>query len=430
MNSKKAKICSLLLSAVMTLSLVYTGSIETYAKDNWSVWMNSTMFKGQTSSVTVGNNKSSKTGTVTSVKSSNKSVLKVVKTTSGSDKWYEVKAKKTGKAKLTIEFKTDSGKKKTLTKKITVKKYPNQIKSLTLNGKKIEVSKNKYKYSRKCSKTEATIKIKLKEGWEISDVNANLYNSENSKYEEVKSAKKKVKNGKAFSFPKDYDNLNVYIYMAREDQSISYHVNFRRSEKSSDKGKWTLRVSDTLFVGQQKTLTVGNTKSGKTAKIISVKSSDKSILKVKKKKSGSDSFYLVTPKKAGKAKLTVGYKVSGKKKTIKKTITVKKYPNEIKKLVLNDKEIDVSKHKYSYARKCSGKKAKIEIKLKEGWEIYNVNAVLVNSDTDLRDEVKDAKDLVKKGKEISFPKKYKNLNVNIYMSKDDKYISYFVNFHR
>lgn len=426
--TKRNRALSLLLSAAVAFSMMFAGSVETFAA-SWAIDISSKVFVGQVRNVSVS--KSGKTGDISSVKSSSSSIIKVISHGSGSDKWYEIEPLKTGKAKLTVKFRTDSGKSKTLKKTLTVKKYPKQIKSLKVNGKKIDTGKNKYEYSKAgYTKTSAAIKMSVKDGWTIYSVTGTLYDSKAKKSKDIKNVKKKITKGKEISFPKEYDNLNVYINMSKDDLFISYYVNLNRNEKK-EVGTWTIRTNGTVFVGQKRTVTVGNNETGKSGKISSAKSSDESIIKVKKKKSGKTKFYQFTPKKAGKVKLTVKFKTTaGKEKTLTKTITVRNYPKQIRSLTVNGKTVDVSKHKYTYKKKYTGTKAKVNIKVKDGWKVYFASANLYNTKNGKKKTVKDALAKVNNGKKISFPKKYNRLYVNIYMSKDDVTINYNITLHR
>ena len=425
---------SRLLSVAVALSMVLAGSGEVFAASNWTINLNSKVFVGQTKSVSVMNSKTGKDGTITSVQSSKDAVIKVVKNGSGSGAWYEIEPLKTGKAKITVEFKTDSGKQKTLSKTLTVKKYPKPIKSFTVNGKKIDTGKNKYKYTKSgYTKTKATIQMKVKEGWSINSASGNLYSSKSKKSKEIKSVKSKVKKGKEISFPKDYDNLNVYVSMSKDDLFIDYSININRNASKAQTSEWTIGSSiSPVFVGLPRTINVRNTKTGETAKVTSVTSSDKSIVKPKKKKSGDTTFYQIKPLKKGTAKITVKFKTSsGKKQSLTKKITVKKYPNQIKSLTVNGKSVDVSKNKYTYNKKFTGKKAKIGIKVKKGWTVYYASGSLYSSEAKKSKAVDDVLNKVKEEKNISFPAKYDSLNVYILMISDKgASISYTITLHR
>jgi putative transposon-encoded protein len=170
-------------------------------------------------------------GKVKSVKSSKSSVLKVQKVPVYYDNGkkatqYYVDARKTGKAKLTIKFTDPKGKSHTLKKTITVKKYPNEIKSLKVNGKKVNVKKNKYFFTKKTSSTSVKVKMALKSGWKIKSVESWKY-KKSGNATNIKVTKKMVQNGSKISFPKKYKGLEVYVTMAKGSDTITYSVSFQ-----------------------------------------------------------------------------------------------------------------------------------------------------------------------------------------------------------
>ena len=139
-----------------------------------------------------------------SVKSSNNKVLKAKKL--GSDMSEQcLEPVKAGKAKITIKYKY-KGKKYTITKTVKVKKYLNAIESITLNGKSVNLNKQKYRFNydvEKYKKTSAKVKIKPASGWEING--AWMY-SRKGKLDKNKDLKSSVfKKGSSISIKKDYD---------------------------------------------------------------------------------------------------------------------------------------------------------------------------------------------------------------------------------
>jgi len=200
MKKHLSRVTSMLLAVFVAFSMVIGSTGAVFASSTWVVGPEEkTGFAGSTNVVYVYSSKSGKSATVKSVKSSNKKVIKVSKYYYYDDKnkkhtGYELLYKKAGKAKITVKYKTPSGKVKTAKKTITVKPYPNPIKSLKVNGKKVSTKKNQYFYDKKYKGTKAKIKVKLNKGWKIKSAYIDVYNNKTGK--EIKGAKTKVKKGK------------------------------------------------------------------------------------------------------------------------------------------------------------------------------------------------------------------------------------------
>ena len=115
-----------------------------------------------------------------------------------------------------------------------------------------------------------------------------------------------------------------------------------------------------------------------TEKVIFVKSSNPSVLEV------TDAEDLeLTPRKAGKAKITVKYKLAGKSYKIKGTYTVKAYPKAVKSLTVNGRKVKLTGEQ---KRRCvlealEGEKVSFAINLKPGtgWKIAKINAYTQNT---------------------------------------------------
>lgn len=171
---------------------------------------------------------------VESVKSSNKAVL-VAKRGFFYDEndvktpFYYLTAKKAGKATITVKYSDPDGKTGTLEKSIKVKKYPNPIKSLKVNGKKVTVSKNKYMYSKGNFKsTKAIVKVTLNKGWKIADTWAYGY-TKSGKTVKIKITKKMLTKGTVIKkLLKKYQTIDIGFTMIKGDDDISYNINLYR----------------------------------------------------------------------------------------------------------------------------------------------------------------------------------------------------------
>lgn len=171
-------------------------------------------------------------GKVTSVTSSNSKVVKVVKETYTNEKgkkqyFFHLNYKKAGTAKLTVKYTRANGKKATIKETLKIKKYPNMIKSLKVNGKAVKVSKNKFVYSvSSFKKTSAKIKMATKNGWKVKEATVDFYGKSYS-YKELK--KSVITKGSSISIPKKYERAIVYIYMENKaGDQITYEVDFIR----------------------------------------------------------------------------------------------------------------------------------------------------------------------------------------------------------
>lgn len=171
-------------------------------------------------------------GRITSVSSSNKSVVGITKESVIDDKGkkvyiYYLNFKKPGTSKLTVRYTRPNGKKATIKKTLRVNKYPKMVKSLKVNGKSVSLSKYKFRYTvNSYKKSSVKIKMAAKSGWKIRDVTADYYGKQ-YKYSELK--KSVVTKGSSVSFPKKYRSVIFYIYMEDKDgNTVSYEVDFFR----------------------------------------------------------------------------------------------------------------------------------------------------------------------------------------------------------
>ena len=174
-------------------------------------------------------------GKITSVTSSNKKVVKVIKDTYLNEKGkkaaiYHLKYVKAGTAEITVKYTRPNGKKAVIKKTLQIKKYPNMIKSLKVNGKTVKVSKNKFQYSvtKVKKKTSAKIKMATRNGWKVREVTADYYGKGKTyKYKELSTSV--VTKGTAISFPKKFNYMIIYVYMENESgDQVTYEVDIFR----------------------------------------------------------------------------------------------------------------------------------------------------------------------------------------------------------
>lgn len=159
---------------------------------------------------------------IISVKSSNSSVLKVT----GSQSRY-VLVKNAGQAKIKIKYKLN-GKTTTISHTFTVKEYPKPIKSLTVNGKKITLKKEKRvlcRFDRPDLEKKASIKINLKPAsdWIIDKIKAYYYNVSDSSNQKSLT----VKNNKAFTIKKRCEAVVTYTLKNSKGSKFNYVVEIK-----------------------------------------------------------------------------------------------------------------------------------------------------------------------------------------------------------
>lgn len=184
-----------------------------------------------------------------------------------------------------------------------------------------------------------------------------------------------------------------------------------------------------IYVGEQTYVTAYATKGDKYPTIKKVKVADKSVAKVKIKKNKYNGKifreYYVVGKKPGKTKVSVRYKFKGKTKTKNLTVTVREYPNPLASLTINGKNIPLAGDTgFLYEAKCKKTKVRIKAVAAEGWEITSVDSYTVygksNKVKDLNfKNIKKAKNKIKNGKVITFPKKHRNMTTCIYLENEE-----------
>lgn len=78
-----------------------------------------------------------------------------------------IKPLKVGESKITVKYET-GGKKKSVSATFKVKKYPKPFSWIKINGKKIDLNKNKLGYDcTKYTKDEITVDYKVSSGWTV-----------------------------------------------------------------------------------------------------------------------------------------------------------------------------------------------------------------------------------------------------------------------
>ena len=164
---------------------------------------------------------------------------------------------------------------------------------------------------------------------------------------------------------------------------------------------------------------------------VKITTSNSKVIKVESYKYEGNRSYLLYAKKPGKAVIKVTIKLkNGTRKTLKRTVQVKKYPAPLKSLKVNGKAVGLSANKYQVEKKVSGSKVSAKVAPKSGWKIAAVYGHYYDKNWNMKD-VKVTKTAVKKGTSISFPKKYGSMDIYVALvnSKGESF-SYGIHFVR
>ncbi len=237
MKKNMRKIASVLLMLCLVCGMFALSSGQAYAEgESWELNMNDYVWAGDSSWVWLYdvNSEIYVEATVLGITSSDPAVLAIEES-----KWwddednmytdYYVRGKKAGTADISVDYSDSNGKTGTLTKTITVKKYPYAIKSLKLNGKSVKISKNKFKTAKKISKSKTSVNIKmaLKKGWKIVHVHA-FRITKSGTASAAKITKKMVTRGSSIKLPKKYTELWVEVELKKGSDYFYYDIDFHR----------------------------------------------------------------------------------------------------------------------------------------------------------------------------------------------------------
>lgn len=227
-----SRVTSLLLTVAAVFCMVCFNPGEADAAGRYQLAMNDVVWIGEDPSISIYDVKAKEGSSevkIYSVKSSDSSVAAPVKQTykdidGKTHKFYIMKTKKPGVVKITISYRTVKGKKASMKKKVSVKAYPNEIRSLRVNGKKINLNKagNRYFISRKCKTTKPRVKLKVAKGWKLDYLRAYAYG--NSGEKKVKLTKKMLRSGKTIKFQKRYKNLFIDLSFRNADGDLIYYT--------------------------------------------------------------------------------------------------------------------------------------------------------------------------------------------------------------
>lgn len=305
---------------------------------------------------------------ITSVVSSNSSVLKVNKWGTNKDlSSYSVQTPKAGKATLKVAYK-QNGVSKTISATYTVKKFSDGISSITFNGASMKVPTSKAAINTddcfQFKGIKATLVVKTKNGWETSHIHGYFYKNNSSANQEAE-----ITNGKSFYIKKGYQGtISINFYNSKTGENFWYRLGVYRDKPLE------LATKATYFVGYPKKRTpiVGSLHTNTSdLTVLSVTSSNSAVLKVAKKNKKFDKIMLQA-KKAGTSKLTIKYKYKGKTYTTTSKCTVPdNYP--LKSVKVNGKSLKLKKSPYGYSyTKYNKDTAKVKFTAAAGWKLKKV----------------------------------------------------------
>ena len=204
---------------------------------------------------------------------------------------------------------------------------------------------------------------------------------------------------------------------------------------------YTIDMADTYWIGQDDDRALVLDENGSEVFLDGMELEDESLFDVE-----TDEFldeddvihyeYDFTPVKSGKTKVTFFFTTDDKeKKSISKTVRVKKYPKEIKSLKVNGKTINTSKKSKWFTCDVRAKSTKCSIKLstKKGWKLVSVQSSISIGAGDCISNYskKITKKMIKKGTEFKFSQRYDDLYVFCTMKNSaGNTIDYIVHLYR
>ena len=202
-----------LLSLTLLLALL-TGAVPALAAAKVAIVKPDVFWQGDWQRIELKN--LPKGAVITSVASSRTSVIEV----NDGEPWY-MHAVKAGKSKITVRYKLKSGKVKSVSATLAVTKYPNAIKSIRLNGKKLPIrpAENIEYQQHGYSKTATTLKVTANTGWKVEKIT--LYLDRNR--ETIKELDITKKNGKSVKTARSYDVLQYLILFKNTSTGVIYH---------------------------------------------------------------------------------------------------------------------------------------------------------------------------------------------------------------
>lgn len=196
------KHCWIRLLALTLLLTLLAGALPAFAAAKVAIVKPDVFWQGDWQRVELVN--LPKGAAISSVKSARTDIIQV----NDGEPWY-MHAVSAGKSRITVKYKLKSGAVKSVSAIFTVKKYPNAIKSIKLNGKKLPIkpAENVEYQVHGYKKTATALEVAANTGWKVDQITL-FFNKGRDTVKEVDITKK---NGKSVKTPKSYDVLQYLI---------------------------------------------------------------------------------------------------------------------------------------------------------------------------------------------------------------------------
>lgn len=144
-----------------------------------------------------------------------------------------------GKYKVKVSWKDKAGKKLSRTETLRIKNYPNEIKSLKIDGKKVKIKEgNRFHHKiDEITNNEISIQMKLKKGWKIKKI-FNFAMCDNG-FEDFKLTRKMLAKGGKIKLPENCSFFLIKIDMEKDGNRIPYEIEYDATkDKYDDEGEY------------------------------------------------------------------------------------------------------------------------------------------------------------------------------------------------
>lgn len=181
----------------------------------------------------------------------------------------------------------------------------------------------------------------------------------------------------------------------------------------NEKGGVSIFADDSMYLGFLDGSFGAITDDGDDISFSSITFSNPNVASYYKK----DGVYYIKGISAGKVTITCKYNYKGQEESFSFPFEVKQAPIVFKSLKINGKKVNPSQYPFGISKKVKkAKSVKIKAVAAPGWKVKSVYASAAKSTKTAKGyKVKVNKKMIKKGKKISFAKKYKNMIVNVVM---------------
>ena len=204
------------LFSLMLLAALLCGSVPALAAAKPALKVPELFWQGDWVKVEVTN--LPKGAAITSVKSAKPSIIQVID--GDAERPFFLHGLKGGRSKITVRYRLKSGATRSVAATVTVKKYPNAIKSIKLNGKALPIkpAENIEYQIQGYKKTATTVRIAPNTGWKVDRITLFMEDGQG----QVKNLDLTKKNGRSVATPKRYTVLQ-YLFLLRDAKGQIYH---------------------------------------------------------------------------------------------------------------------------------------------------------------------------------------------------------------